>query len=312
MEIDNVKINWKPLLEVQKKLFQDLYPDMDIENTFSALERQLSSNLIPSRIIINRNRVKGFAYLTGTDASSGRAHGLVCFPEPDLFNEDALSKLLQWIEQLSSRNSREIMLGNIAGVEVPDSVMSGMGYEILKRQRLLLSDTGKFALKPKWVENSPLREAGLEELDSEKYLDSQFKAYESTSDARFLLPDDRNERMKMLRDILDGSYGDLIYEASRILLDGERIAGAILVCRGRVRNDGTRIPIIIDFFVIPEFRKHGYGSYLIRSSISYLHSAGFNSVELWVTEGNFAENIYRKMGFTSTARPDVAYMKALR
>jgi hypothetical protein len=85
MEIDNVKINWKPLLEVQKKLFQDLYPDMDIENTFSALERQLSSNLIPSRIIINRNRVKGFAYLTGTDASSGRAHGLVCFPEPDLF-----------------------------------------------------------------------------------------------------------------------------------------------------------------------------------------------------------------------------------
>ena len=312
MDIENVKINWKPLLEIQKKQFQDLYPDLDIENTFASVESQLSNNLIPSRIIINGNRVKGFAYLTGTDMSSGRTHGLLCFPEPSNFSEDTLDKLLSWLEQLASRNSREIMIGNIAGIDVPDNLMKGKGYEILRRRRLLLSELEKFSGKPEKIENTRLVFAGIEELNYSKYVYAQLKAYESTSEARFLLPESHEQRIKMLRDIMDGSYGDLIYDASHLILNEGSIAGAILVCRGRPRLDGTRIPIIIDFFVIPEFRGLGYGEYLMRSSLSSLYEGGFKKVELWVTEGNSAEKLYRKMGFSPSPNGDIAYLKSLR
>ncbi|MCL4438085.1 MAG: GNAT family N-acetyltransferase [Thermoplasmataceae archaeon] len=312
MDIENVKINWKPLLEIQKKQFQDLYPDLDIENTFASVENQLAGNLIPSRIIINGSRVKGFAYLTGTDSTSGRTHGLLCFPEPDTFSEDTLDKLLSWIEQVASRNSREIMIGNIAGIDLPDNLMNSRGYEILRRRRLLLPELGKFSEEPEKIRNTAFRFAGIEELNSSKYVDAQLEAYKSTPEARFLLPESLEARIKMLREIMDGSYGDLIYDASRLILNEEDIAGAILVCRGRPRLDGTRIPIIIDFFVVPEFRGLGFGEYLIRSSLHSLQKSGFKKVELWVTEGNSAEKLYRKMGFSPSPNGDIAYLKSLR
>jgi GNAT superfamily N-acetyltransferase len=53
-------------------------------------------------------------------------------------------------------------------------------------------------------------------------------------------------------------------------------------------------------WVAPELRGTGLGTRLIDTSCAWLESLGCPAIELHVTDGNSAEHLYQRLGFTRT------------
>jgi len=49
---------------------------------------------------------------------------------------------------------------------------------------------------------------------------------------------------------------------------------------------------------VPEAQGRGTGTWLIGESVRRLDSAGIKELHLYVTRGNRAERLYRRLGFT--------------
>ena len=312
MEVQNIRINWKPLLEKQKEGFQKIYPEMELDSTFTSLEEQLNLNMIPSRVIIRENMVKGFAYITGLNSDSGRSYGFLCFPEPDLYSNTTLESLLKWMEDLALGSSKKLIIGIIDAPENLDRIMTESGYEIFRRKRMVCDLSSAHGGKSSEVKSPEVRIEPLTGIDIPQYAESQAVAYSGTPDETFMLPDDAKGRIRMVEEMFKGNYGEIMLEPSGLILNGKKVEGSVIVSQGRLRRDGTRVPLLLDVFVLPDLRGKGIGAALLKYALDKLRESSCKKVELWVSEGNHAEHLYSRMGFTVEGQPDIAYIRNLR
>lgn len=93
--------------------------------------------------------------------------------------------------------------------------------------------------------------------------------------------------------ILKGETGRFMPEASYLAMDGERIAGAVLVAHW------MGMPIVSEVGVVADRRGHGLGRAMLEVASSRLAALGEVRWSLYVTLGNDpAVHLYTSLGFT--------------
>jgi len=93
---------------------------------------------------------------------------------------------------------------------------------------------------------------------------------------------------------LDGKYGPFIEKCSFIIeREGKAISASIITWFDKVKK-----PLLAFLMTHPDFKNHGFGTYLLKKSINALLDDGYYELHLVVTEGNPpAEQLFKKMGF---------------
>lgn len=309
LEIENIKINWKPLIAFQKGEYLRRYPFSDMERIFNNLEAMLEENRIPSRVLVSNGRVRGFAYLIDNPLFRRRINGYICFPDPGLYSDESLSGIIRWMVATGRQRKSDVVIQDISGSHASDGLIISEDFEMLGRFGMkiqLASSTDSVTEVPDGVEVMDFSSFNFNE-----YLDAQGNAYSGTDESRFLIPENRSDRSELLRTVIDGSFGELIYEASFLARYQGKLVGAIMVCSGMNRTDGTRIPLIEDLFVLRDFRSRGIGTHLLSRSLKSLKDKNYSSAELAVSLGNNAMKIYEKTGFVKYGEPERMYMRKL-
>jgi len=91
---------------------------------------------------------------------------------------------------------------------------------------------------------------------------------------------------------MEGSYGAPLHDCSFVVEDGNRIVGASMVTL--FESDPFLTYLIVD----PQMKRRGIGTFLVEACGDALLSAGYATLDLFVTEANEpAVNLYRKLGF---------------
>jgi ribosomal protein S18 acetylase RimI-like enzyme len=91
---------------------------------------------------------------------------------------------------------------------------------------------------------------------------------------------------------LRGEYGPLLDDASFVVEEGDRIVGASMTTL--FESD----PLLTHLVVDPGMKRRGIGTFLVAASGNALLSAGYATLDLFVTEANEpAVNLYRKLEF---------------
>jgi ribosomal protein S18 acetylase RimI-like enzyme len=91
---------------------------------------------------------------------------------------------------------------------------------------------------------------------------------------------------------LEGGYGPPLGEGSLVVEDGGRIVGASMTTL--FESDPFLTYLVVD----PGMKRRGIGTFLVAACGNALLSAGYATLDLFVTEANGpAVNLYRKLGF---------------
>ena len=91
---------------------------------------------------------------------------------------------------------------------------------------------------------------------------------------------------------IEGGYGPLLDKGSFVVEEGGRIVGASMTTLFELD------PFLTYLVVDPEMKRRGIGTFIIAASGNALLSAGYATLDLFVTEANEpAVNLYRKLGF---------------
>ena len=109
--------------------------------------------------------------------------------------------------------------------------------------------------------------------------------------------DDKGESPEEVEDeirrTLSGCYGPIIWEASFVAMEQERLIGACVITDYK----GLR-PLLAFCAIRPDLQRHGVATDLMLRSILALRSAGYERLCLEVTEANTpAVKLYKKLGF---------------
>jgi GNAT superfamily N-acetyltransferase len=131
---------------------------------------------------------------------------------------------------------------------------------------------------------------GLQQLDA--------RGFRGSVDAS-LLADTPGENARLLAELINGTYGRFLAEASRVLLTRDGTPVAAILCA----EQSSRTALVLDAVVDPAWRRRGLGLYLFRWSLQALRALGYDAAQLWVTEANVpARALYAKLGFRPWAR----------
>ncbi len=100
---------------------------------------------------------------------------------------------------------------------------------------------------------------------------------------------------RLVTAILRGETGRFMPEASFVVLDGERLTGAVLV------THWMEGPLVAELGVVPDWRRRGVGRALLSAASTRLAALGEARWALYVTVGNNAAiSLYRAFGFEQT------------
>lgn len=82
-----------------------------------------------------------------------------------------------------------------------------------------------------------------------------------------------------------------------VLINKGVLCGWILL--GDMLNPITSKPsgMILELYILPNYRKNGFGVKLMKYALAHFKSRGFEDVQLNVYEGNPAHKLYKNMGF---------------
>lgn len=97
-----------------------------------------------------------------------------------------------------------------------------------------------------------------------------------------------------VEETLKGKYGPIIWEASFVVMDGDRAASAIVF----VDFPKEKMPLLAFTMTRPESKGQGLSRKLITLSLRELEKMGIGECCLVVTEGNQpAQGLYERLGF---------------
>ena len=93
------------------------------------------------------------------------------------------------------------------------------------------------------------------------------------------------------------NFGESGHDRAFVAVCDEKIIGAVWV---RIMNDYGHINNKTPSFAIslyPEYRNHGIGTELMKTMLAELKKNGYEQASLSVQKANYAEKMYRKLGF---------------
>jgi ribosomal protein S18 acetylase RimI-like enzyme len=109
----------------------------------------------------------------------------------------------------------------------------------------------------------------------------------------------RGDAVAEVEQVLDGSYGPFVSDASLLVGYDDGMVGASLVAIWESR------PLLLYLVVRPDAKRRGIGTFLIAGTGNALLEAGRPELDLFVTEANEpAVTLYRKLGFEVVERLD--------
>ncbi len=126
--------------------------------------------------------------------------------------------------------------------------------------------------------------------DIEKFTESYIKAYQEFSNYKYTTKGDIKNYFKWLykRD----KEGFIIAEEDKIFI------GCVAGDSNWINYEGEKVLEIHEIFVIPEYRKRGIGTLLLKEIISYGIEKKRKMAELWVGKTNYnAIKFYKNFGF---------------
>lgn len=306
MDMNNVKLDWAPILEGQIKHLEATYPDLPIRKSFQIVIDSLNSNQMKSRVILSGINVSAYAFVTPSQLHKDRLHATVGFTDPQFANEERANNLLQWLEDHARIQNKYIMLNEIYNAEgKSDDFLFSRKYGKLVRNRLVLDlgDLRNFDAPLKGNFNI----VPLNKVNYENYSDVEFSAFSDTDDVILFNSGNRQERVEVTRGLLTGQFdGGVIEPATKILgIDGKIVASTLAT--EYMNIDETKTALLTELFVDKTFRGRGIAKYLLNHTLNSLKLNGYGKCALWVSEGNPARNLYDEFGFNTTKTREIFY-----
>ena len=307
MDLNNVKLDWAPILEGQIKHLESQYPDIPIRKSFAPVIESLNANKIKSRVILSGINVSAYAFVTPSGDFTDRLYGSVGFTSPAFASEDRLGNLLSWLEDAAKAQKKYVMLNEIYNAEeMAEKVMFSRGFRKFIRNRLSVDLSGFPKQEPPMQPG--FNELPLRKIKPEVYSDSEFEAYSGTADEILFNAGNRNERIEFTKGLLNGKLGPVIEQASKILaIDSKIVAGS--VCTHYRSLNGERTALLADIFVAKSLRRKGIAKSLLIFSLNALKKLGYEECALWVSSENPAKFLYEKTGFIDSETSEIFYYK---
>jgi L-amino acid N-acyltransferase YncA len=295
MKLDNYRLNWDVILKKEIDFLAKKYPDIDIKGSYASIINLLNENKIQSRIIMHGNEFIGYAYIMDSEDKSDRLYADAGFISPKKITEERLNELFSWLTDIAKKKKKKLMLNQIFnGNEISDKYLEKCGFKTIVRKRMVI-DLNQYSYKK--VDNV-YDISGIEGLNMDLYSDAEYEAFKYTSD-KYLFSNKREDRIKTVKNLFNGDYGEIINECSFIIKNKGRISGAVISSRL-----GFDRAFIVSIFVKRAYRKKGIGKFLLFTALNRLKALSYHYVFLWVNAENFAQNFYSHYGFTYDNYPE--------
>ena len=221
---------------------------------------------------------------------------------------DPVARAARLLREVFRQLPEEILRGEagVTGLSEPEEealgreVQTWPGFTVLVRRAMDVDLTGRPPVPldplPPSLSPTPARTiptAALAALD--------LAAFQGTPDES-LVADTVEEDEQVVRDILSGSLGRFLDEASTaIVSDQGHLVGALLTVEHSPRRS-----VFVDLVVHPSHKRRGLGRYLLRFGLRASAALGYSQVRLWVTETNApALALYEANGFRPVLRAAV-------
>lgn len=303
--MNNVKLDWAPILEGQIKHLEETYPDIPVRKSFLPLIESLNSNRIKSRVILSGINVSAYAFITPSTDHTDRLYATLGFTDPKFASQERVDNLMSWLEDHARIQNKYLMLNDIYNAEErSDEFLFPRKFKKFVRNRLVL-DLGDLS-DVRAPLSGELIEMPLRKVNYEKYSDAEFDAFSGTDDQILFNSINRKERVEFSRGILEGKLGKLISPASKILTQNDRIVAATIATDYR-SLDETRTALLADIFVDKSLRGKGIAKHLLVHTLSSLKLEGYGECALWVSTGNPARKLYDSFGFRETKTAEIFY-----
>lgn len=301
MEIDNVKINWAPVLESQILHLEGSFPNRGVRDTFNSIIEDLNENRIKSRLILSGKKPAGYVYYLVNEQMTDRILGNIGFVEGSMATGDRARNLLEWLIAEGRESGRFVMINDIFnGNDETSGVLSEMGFNRLDRQMMELD------LRDVPNDRPPLSGEyeieGLNRINIDEYQAVEEGAY-SGSDDEILFPTVTEEKKSMARAMFEGSYGKVLTDVSRTVVRDGKLVGACVVTVGPSGEVSRGYPLVLDIFVSREHRGKGVAKALLLEAGRRASAAGYSKLYLWVNLNNEALKLYSSIGFKPSDYP---------
>lgn len=295
MELNNVKLDWNLILEKQILRLQEMYPENEVKKAYENIISLLNENKIRSRVIASGNRVVCYAFVLDYSGFTDRLYAVMGFEDTSFAEETRIQNLVSWIEGEGKRSGKSILIGYVHNItERVEEFLLDRGFSRMERIRLEL-DLEKYTPPVQNNQAGVLKD--IFSITPAAYSDADYSAFLGSDDV-ILFPTEREQRVLFTSGIFDGRLGGMIPEASKIIMDGEKVIAGIISVESGGQVDYIRRALIADIFVDRNYRRRGYGSLMLASSLSRLKDLGYTSVILWVSSKNPAKSLYEKFHFS--------------
>ncbi|WP_337860482.1 GNAT family N-acetyltransferase [Ferroplasma sp.] len=295
MKLDNYRLNWDLILKKEIEFLSKKYPDIDIKGSYTSIINLLNENKIRSRIIMHKNQFIGYAYIMDSQDKSDRLYADAGFVSPKKITDERVNELFTWLIGIAKESRKKLMLNQIFnGNEISDKYLVKCGFKTIVRKRMAI-DLNDYSYKKMDNINEV---SGIEDLNLDLYADAEYEAFKYTSD-KYLFSNKREDRIKTVKNLFNGDYGEIINECSFVLKNKGKISGAVVSSKL-----GFDRAFIVSIFVKRVYRKKGMGKFLLFTALNRLKALSYHYVFLWVNSENFAQDFYSHYGFKYDNYPD--------
>ena len=130
----------------------------------------------------------------------------------------------------------------------------------------------------------------LESFELDDVAELLFLSYENTTD--WVEGSTHDDAKIAIADGYVGKYGEYHPSSSGLLLGNNLKPASGILC-----SILEGMPFIVFTFTHPSFTNHGLATQLIKNAAFHFYSNGHQEIHLYVTSGNPAIHLYRKLGF---------------
>lgn len=288
----------RPLLEQEIRVWSRLL-SWDYGGSADMILRYVDAKILPGYAAIDRGRVFGYAFFV-YEGSKGVIGDLFVAngSRPQNAREVELRLLTHVIETLQQspgihRVEAQLLVHDAGAVARP---FIDQGFQRHARLFMVLPLSNPANIPPtqadmeirRWSEQDYQSAAALITTAYRGHVDAQINdQYRSLSGS-----------LRFLNNIVRfPGCGTFDSDASLVVVHRRSRSLAGLILCSRVRSD---VGHVTQLCVLPEFRSHGLGQWLLATAAANLHSRNFSMLSLTVTEANArAVELYRRLGFDS-------------
>jgi GNAT superfamily N-acetyltransferase len=234
----------------------------------------------------------GFASIRGR-----RAYGHVHVAQAQGALDNAHAVLTTLVDRLSPEIER--FDSGVTGLSEADEVELGTrfrvraGSEVLGRTSMSVDIPHDPPVPSPPRATGSLRSVGPAEVPIEALQNLDQRGFRGTIDET-LLADTPGENARLLAQLIQGSLGRFLGEASRALLDDAGRPVAVILTAEQTTTSALYLDAVVD----PSWQRKGVGEFLFRWSLRALRALGYSTAQLWVTDANApARALYAKLGF---------------